>query len=94
MSRSWKKAITKDKGLKDIYHKKVRRKTKQFVNRFLEEDDINESDIPISKEIMNDYDYSDYTIDYEHDKSSNYFWYNDKKGTEEHEKWVKKMKRK
>ena len=94
MSRSWKKAITKVKGLKDQYHKKIRRNTKQFVNRFLEDDELNESDIPVAKEIMNDYDYSDYTIDYEYDRSSGYFWYNDKKATEEHEKWVKKMKRK
>lgn len=71
----------------------MRRLTKQIVDKitFDNADDIL---LPHPKEIMNDYDYSDYTIDYEYDRNSSYFWYNNKKATEEHKKWVDKMKRK
>ena len=75
MSRSTKLGIMKDKGLKRYYWKKVRRIINQTVKRFLKEDsDLVE--LPHPKSIMNDYDYSDYTIDYEFDRSSGYFWYN------------------
>ena len=92
MSRSYKLAISKDKGLKDFYWKKVRHVTNQAIKQLNIDSDDNL--LPHPKEIMNDYDYSDYTIDYEFDRSSSYFWYNDKKRTEEHNKWVAKMKRK
>ena len=75
MSRSYKLAILKDKGLKEYYWKKARRVTKQAVQRFLKEDP-DDVQLPHTKSIINDYDYSDYTIDYEYDKSSSYFWYN------------------
>jgi hypothetical protein len=93
MSRSYKKAIVKDKGLKNVYWRKVRRKINEVVKKFLTS---NSEDIllPLPREIMNDYDYSDYTIDYHHNKTPSYFWYNGKKQTEEHNKWVEKMKRK
>lgn len=71
MSRSRKKAIYKDKKLKE-YHKIVRRVTKQAIKQGEE--------IPNPKVIINDYDYSDYTFDYEYkDKDS---------------KWAEKISRK
>jgi len=93
MSRSYKLAICKDKGLKESYWKKVRRITNQKVKDFLKKD-MDEVQLPNPKSIMNDYAYSDYTIDYHFNRSSSYFWYNSKKGTEEHNSWVDKMKRK
>ena len=77
MSRSYKKAIIKDKGFKDIYHKICRRVIKQHVKKFIK----NDSDsiiLPDEKEIVNDYDYSDYKIDYEYNIKSGYCWYNGK----------------
>lgn len=74
MSRSTKLGIIKDRGLKKYYWRKVRRIINQTVKRFLKEDpDL--IMLPHPKSIMNDYDYSDYTIDYEFDRSSGYFWY-------------------
>lgn len=93
MSRSYKKAIVKDRGLKDYYWKKIRRVTKQIV-KSLSIDNSDDILLPHPKEVMNDYDYSDYKIDYEYERGSSYFWYNDKKMTEEHKKYVDKMKRK
>lgn len=93
MSRSYKLAILKDKGLKNYYWKKVRRVTNQIVKSITLEN-ADEVLLPDPKEIMNDYDYSDYKIDYQFNKSFSYFWYNNKKETEEHKKWVLKMTRK
>ena len=89
MSRSYKKAIIKDKGLKDIYWKTIRRRIKQAVNKMLLTNP-DEVLLPDPKEIINDYDYSDYTIDYEHTRSLNYFWYN---GNHDN-KWTIKARRK
>lgn len=86
MSRSKRKAIVKDKGLKCLYHKTCRRVIKQSIKRFLKEDpDI--IAIPNPKEIMNDYDYSDYTIDYEYSS-----WNNTSNSS--HNDWVEKIRRK
>jgi len=100
MSRSYKKAILKDKGLKKIYWKIIRHITKKVVDAIVVsynrtgnttyvdttipenlqlvdtleiiDENIN---IPSPKSIMNDYDYCDYIIDYEHNRSLSYFWY-------------------
>lgn len=93
MSRSTKLAIVKDKGLKKLYWKIVRRRINQTVKRFLKEDP-DDIVLPHPRECINDYDYSDYTIDYEFDRSSGYFWYNNKQGSQEHIKNTNKMKRK
>lgn len=74
MSRSYRKAIYKDKGLKKLYWKNVRSRINQVVREIKENPD-KEFEIPDPKQIMNDYDYSDYTIDYEHTRSKSYFWY-------------------
>lgn len=68
MSRSYKKAIIKQchrnykKSTK--YWRAIRRCQKQAVN--------NSKDVPNPKSIVNDYDYSDYTINYEYE--SGYFF--------------------
>lgn len=91
MSRSYKKAIVKDRGLKKLYWKIVRRVINERVKKYLNTDP-DDVEIPNPKEIMNDYNYSDYTIDYHHDKSWGYFWYNGKK--DDNKKWIDKFKRK
>lgn len=59
MSRSSKKAIHKDVGfMKKDYWKTVRRVQKQALN--------SGKDIPNPRSIVNDYDYSDYTFDFEY----------------------------
>ena len=62
MSRSYKKAIIKDRPRNykksSKYWRTVRRCQKQAVNAF--------KDIPEPKTIVNDYDYSDYKFDYEY----------------------------
>ena len=93
MSRSYKLAIVKDRGLKNYYWKKFRRIINQSVKQ-ITFDNADDKVLLIPKEVMNDYDYCDYVIDYEHDRSSSYFWYNDKKMTEEHQKYVNKLRRK
>lgn len=56
MSRSYKKPVLKIKGFyKDIYHRIIRRVSKQYLN--------NGKDIPNPKTIMLDYDYTDYISD-------------------------------
>lgn len=79
MSRSYKKAIIKDKGEWN-YNKIVRRVTKQIVRSFKNKwkdvvsKDLDlsnrtenlEQDIPNSREIVNDYDYCDFIIDWEY----------------------------
>jgi len=71
MSKSYKLAIFKDKAIKSIYWRIIRRVSKFYLKQ--------NKDIPSPKEIINDYDYSDYTIDYEFNRFVNYFWYNGKK---------------
>lgn len=80
MSRSYKKAILKDKGMKKTYWRTVRRVINQAVKNSLTNPDII---IPIPKQIINDYDYCDYIIDYEFDRNFSYgknynedFWKN------------------
>jgi len=67
MSRSKKKAIYKDKGLKKTYHKVVRSNVNQVVRESKKLEDLDEVEIPDEKTIINDYDYCDYSIDAEHD---------------------------
>lgn len=90
MSRSYKKAIIKDRPRNykksSLYWRKVRRVQKQALKQ--------NKDIPNPKTIVNDYDYCDYKIDYEYDRSYGYFWYNNLFGTETHRKNVNKFKRK
>lgn len=90
MSRSYKKAIYKDKGLKDIYWKSIRRTTNQKVKELLK-NEIDEVFLPDPKSLINDYNYCDYTIDYEYNRSFSYFWY----GKDyDDSKWKNKLRRK
>jgi hypothetical protein len=77
MSRSHKKAIIKDRPRNhkksSLYWRRVRSAIK---NKIRSCDDLDKLEIPNPKTIVNDYDYCDYIIDYEHDKGPDYFWYN------------------
>lgn len=72
MSDSHKKAIIKDrirnKNPASAYWKPIRRVNKQIMHKFLE--DIDDEDAypktKNPKEVINDYDYSDYKVDYEY----------------------------
>jgi len=67
MSRSTKKPIVKDSNRNfkksTIYWRQIRRVTKQFVRK-LNKENTDSINIPQPKEIVNDYDYCDYIIDY------------------------------
>lgn len=81
MSRSYKKAIIKDVGFcKKIYWKTHRR----IINSIISSTNISDLDeivLPHPREIINDYSYSDYKIDYEYNKAFGYFWYNGNKNS-------------
>lgn len=66
MSRSRRKPIIKDRPRNDkkssLYWRIVRRVINSKVREILKTDE--EMDLPEPKEIVNDYDYSDYKIDY------------------------------
>lgn len=65
MGKSRKKAIVKDIGhMKDIYWQVHRRTNKQILKNAV---DIRSDEIPFKqpKELINDYDYSDWTFDFE-----------------------------
>lgn len=65
MSRSRKKAIYKDRGLRP-YWRYVRSGINKAVRDILYLIDKEDYNIPDPKEIVNDYDYSDYTLNYEY----------------------------
>lgn len=64
MSRSVKKAIVKD-SKPDKYWKQIRSTIKNTI-RSSSLEDLEELEIPDPKTIVNDYDYCDWTADYEH----------------------------
>lgn len=65
MSKSYKKPIVKDRGLKDVYNRTVRRTQANSLAKIklLAEDELEDFEVENPKTIMNDYDYSDYTFD-------------------------------
>ena len=67
MSRSIKKAIIKEGTGRERrrIRKTVRRSQKNFIRSHLEDIDTGENSIPSQKSIINDWEYSDYKIDYE-----------------------------
>lgn len=70
MSKSRKLPIFKDKGLKVIYHRIVKRRIKNYLkSNFLRlQDEDFDCNIPNPKTIVSDYNYSDYTIDLRYEK--------------------------
>ncbi len=59
-----KKGIFKDKGpLKESYWRMIRRIWKHKVKVSISNDDVENLTLPQPKAIVNDYDYSDYSID-------------------------------
>ena len=75
MSRSYKKPIIKDSSRNykksSFYWRKVRRVINEKVKGLLK--DPEQTEIPNPKSIVNDYDYSDYTIDYRGEEKENKF---------------------
>lgn len=64
MSKSYKKPIYKDKGwAKDIYHKKLRVNVNQALREAAKSGDVEDLILPEAREVVNDYEYSDYTWD-------------------------------
>lgn len=76
MSRSYRKAIIKDKpknyNISRPYHRTVRRVQNLYVRNIPNLSDIDEYVIPSEKEIFNDWDYCDYMLVPE-------YWYSKKK---------------
>ena len=65
MARSKRKAIYKDKGIRP-YWRFVKSRIRQSVRDIARLEDREDYNIPNPKEIINDYDYSDYTFDCEY----------------------------
>lgn len=70
MGKSYKKAIIKDKTNTKTYRRAIRGSQNTFIRSNLDKM-LNDEDfvIPDRKEIINDYDYSDWKFDYEHHSS-------------------------
>lgn len=73
MSRSKKKAIYKDKGIRP-YWRFVRGRINQDVRSILFLIDKEDYNIANPKEIINDYNYSDYTFDCEYKRTNLKGW--------------------
>jgi ribosomal protein L7/L12 len=65
MSKSFKKPIYKDNGsAKSTYHKVIRSSVNQALREAKKLVEIEDLILPEAKELINDYDYRDYTSDY------------------------------
>lgn len=100
MSRSRKLPIYKDKGEKKYYWRYIRSSIKNSLRSQLYSD-LDYLELPNPKTIINDYDYSDYTIDFKYTPWIKYkkIWNKFKKRNwkvldEEYIKWVNKESRK
>ena len=93
MSRSIKKAIIKEGTGRERrrIRKTVRRSQKKFMRTHLEEIVAGEKSIPSQKSIINDWEYSDYKIDYENRR---YSWWSKGESDESFNKRKKKFTRK
>ena len=93
MSRSIKKAIIKEGTGRERrrIRKTVRRFQKNFMRTHLEEIAAGEKSIPSQKSIINDWEYSDYKIDYENRR---YSWWSKGESDESFDERKKKFTRK
>lgn len=93
MSRSIKKAIIKEGTGRERrrIRKTVRRSQKNFMRTHLEEIVAGEKLIPSQKSIINDWEYSDYKIDYENRR---YSWWSKGESDESFDERKKKFTRK
>lgn len=86
MSRSRRKPIVKDRPRNEkkssLYWRIVRRVINGKVRQIIKTDE-DETDLPQPREIVNDYDYCDYIIDYR-----------DPNWSEKHREYIEKQKRK
>lgn len=93
MSRSIKRAIFKDGSGREHrrMRKIVRRSQRNFMRTHLEEIAAGEKVIPSQKSIINDWEYSDYKIDYE---NCRYSWWSKGESDESFDERKKKFTRK
>ena len=93
MSRSVKRAIFKDGSGREHrrMRKIVRRSQRNFMRTHLEEIAAGEKVIPSQKSIINDWEYSDYKIDYE---NCRYSWWSKGESDESFDERKKKFTRK
>lgn len=72
MSRSYKLPIFKDKGIKNLYHRIVKRRIRNYLksNFFNLRDKDFHYNAPNPKTIVNDYNYCDYVFDERWKKNS------------------------
>lgn len=93
MSRSIKKAIIKEGTGRERrrIRKTVRRSQRNFMRTHLEEIAAGEKSIPSQKSIINDWEYSDYKIDYENRR---YSWWSKGESDESFDERKKKFTRK
>ena len=93
MSRSIKKAIIKEGTGRERrrIRKIVRHSQKNFMRTHLEEIAAGEKSIPSQKSIINDWEYSDYKIDYENRR---YSWWSKGESDESFDERKKKFTRK
>ena len=93
MSRSIKKAIIKEGTGRERrrIRKTVRRSQKNFMRTHIEEIAAGEKSIPSQKSIINDWEYSDYKIDYENRR---YSWWSKGESDESFDERKKKFTRK
>ena len=75
MSRSRKKAIFKEGNpeWRKVLRRKVKRSQRNFMRTHFDAIALGDKVIPDEKSIVNEYDYCDYIIDYEHRKNSWWF---------------------
>lgn len=77
MSRSKRKPIYKDKGWEhDNYNKAIRRVQKQKIKDIINLRDVETYNIPLGREIVNDYNVCDFVIDlrYENNKKDKFYF--------------------
>ena len=93
MSRSIKKAIIKEGTGRERrrIRKTVRRSQKNIIHKQHEEIAAGEKSIPSQKSIINDWEYSDYKIDYENRR---YSWWSKGESDESFDERKKKFTRK
>lgn len=74
MSRSKRKPIYKDRG-DNNYNKAIRRVQKQIIKDIINLRDIESYNIPLEREIVNDYNICDFVIDlrYENNKKDKFY---------------------
>lgn len=75
MSRSKRKPIYKDKGWEyNTYNKRIRRVQKQKTKDIINLIDFETYNIPLNREIVNDYNICDFIMDLRHNKENKFYF--------------------